>query len=190
MDNLRPANAAPSLPTTSSVDIITEELSINDLNDLCDATDAAIKGGGGFGWLDLPARDILERYWQGVVAMPRRTLLVARLDGVICGTGQLIGVPQQNEAQRHTMQFTTHFLSPWARGHGLARKLLLEAEKQAVKQGCSVINLDVRETQSAAVSLYESCGYIRYGVHPFYAKIDGKNIQGFHYTKNLDSASA
>lgn len=184
-----PQTETPPLDTQCSIELIKSELSINDLNDLCDATDAAIKSGGGFGWLELPAREILERYWRGVVAMPQRYLLVARLDGVICGTCQLIKPVAQNEAQKHIMQLTTHFVSPWARGHGLARKLLMEAEKLSVKEGCYVVDLDVRETQIAAISLYESHGYTRYGVHPHYAKIKGEIVKGFHYTKLLENDS-
>ncbi|MCK6418752.1 MAG: GNAT family N-acetyltransferase [Alphaproteobacteria bacterium] len=135
----------------------------NDLNDLCDATDAAIVGGGGFGWTHIPSRDILERFWQGVVAMPSRILLVARLDGVICGTCQLIKPTVNNEAQAHAVQLTTNFVAPWARGHGLARQLLREAENVARKEGFSVINLDVRETMIAAIELYETSGFQRFG---------------------------
>lgn len=39
----------------------------SDLEDLCDATDAAIKDGGGFGWVDPPDRAAMERYWKGVL---------------------------------------------------------------------------------------------------------------------------
>ncbi|HEY0522522.1 MAG TPA: hypothetical protein VGD08_03970, partial [Stellaceae bacterium] len=34
-----------------------------DLADLCDATEAAILDGGGFGWLKPPPRPLLEAYW-------------------------------------------------------------------------------------------------------------------------------
>ena len=131
-----------------------EELCANELNDLCDATDAAIQGGGGFGWLDLPARDILERYWQGVIAMPARVLMVARLDNVICGTCQLWKPPVNNEAQKHIVQLTTNFIAPWARGHSLAKKLIEKVEEEALKEGFAVINLDVRETMTEAIALY------------------------------------
>jgi ribosomal protein S18 acetylase RimI-like enzyme len=163
-------------------------LNIGDLNDLCDATDAAIKSGGGFGWLRLPARDILERYWQGVLVMPSRDLFVARMDGVICGTCQLIKPPANNEAQKFAVQLTTNFVAPWARGYGLAKKLIEVAEGSARDDGFSVINLDVRETMEAAINLYESNGFTRIGTHPYYAKVDGKMLRGFYYTKLLDPA--
>lgn len=162
------------------------ELSTADLNDLCDATDAAIEGGGGFGWLELPARDVLERFWQGVITMPARILFVARLDGVICGTCQLIKPPFNNEAQAHAVKLSTNFVTPWARGHGLATMLVEEAEKNAKAEGFEVINLDVRDTMERAINLYETLGFERIGTHPYYAKVDGKTIGGFYYCKILN----
>lgn len=176
------------LPPQVAIDHIKHELELRDLNDLCDATDAAIKAGGGFGWVNLPSREILERYWQGVIVMPNRELFVARLDDVICGTCQLIKPPANNEAQAHAVQLTTHFVTPWGRGHGLARRLLQRAEKQARNDGFTVINLDVRETQEAAIKLYESAGYDHYATHPAYAYVDGRYVSGRFYTKILDEA--
>lgn len=171
-----------------AVDLVTSSLSEADLNDLCDATDAAIKAGGGFGWVALPSRDVLERFWQGVIAMPARLLFVARLDGVVCGTCQLIRPAQNNEAQRHAAQLTGLFVTPWARGRGLSRMLLDRAEAEAQRLGHTVINLDVRESMDAAIKLYESAGYRHIGTHPYYARIDGAFVQGRYYTKNLASS--
>lgn len=162
------------------------ELSTADLNDLCDATDEAIRAGGGFGWVKLPAREILERYWEGVLAMPARMLFLARLDGVVCGTAQLVTPPRNNEAQSFAVTLTTNFVSPWARGHGLARMLMAEAEKKALAESYSVINLDVRETQDAAIKLYESMGYVHFGTHPYYARVDEQVIKGLYFYKVID----
>ena len=176
----RPANAI------ATVEYVTE-LSHADLRDLCDATDEAIKAGGGFGWVALPAREILERYWKGVLAMPVRMLFVARLDGVICGTAQLITPPRNNEAQSFSVTLTTHFIAPWARkGYGLARKMLEIVETRARDEGFSVINLDVRETMETAIRLYENMGYTHFGTHPYYARIEGKAIQGRYYYKVIN----
>lgn len=171
---------------TVTVEYVQEALSQNDLNDLCDATDAAIEGGGGFGWVHVPERTSLERYWQGVVTAPTRWLFVARLDGVICGTTQLILPASNNEAQKHAIQMTTNFVAPWARGHGLAKKLLECVEETARKEKFSVINLDVRTTMGGAIALYESLGYIRFGEHPLSVSIDGKIISSYYYYKNIN----
>lgn len=177
-------------PQTKALESVTSvekilQFTNGDLNDLCDATDAAIIDGGGFGWTKLPARETLERFWQGVLVMPARILLVARLDGVICGTCQLVKPPVNNEAQAHALQLTTNFVAPWARGHGLAQLLIKQAEKVAKKEGFKVINLDVRETQESAIKLYESQGFLRIGTHPHYAEVDGEIVKGFYYMKEI-----
>lgn len=181
-------NAKPlePLPTVQRI----QEFHPGDLNDLCDATDAAIEGGGGFGWLKTPERDILERYWNGVLAIPSRELFVARLDNMICGTCQLLKPPANNEAQSLAVQLTTNFVTPWARGHGLAKMLIEAAEEYALSDGFSVINLDVRETLTEAMRLYENMGYHRIGEHPAYAKVDGKLLKGYYYCKVIDPTLA
>jgi len=181
-DQIKVKQADPSY----SVEFVQKPLSLGDLNDLCDATDAAIEGGGGFGWVKLPAREIMERYWQGVITIPTRDLFVARLDGVICGTCQLMKRPVNNEAQSFSAKLTTTFVAPWARGYGLAKMLIRAVEDHACKEGIAVINLDIRETMSEAISLYESLGYERIGTHPYYAKVDGKVLKGYYYTRVID----
>ena len=174
-----------SLKPIPSVDIVTESLAVGDLNDLCDATELAIEAGGGFGWVQLPNRNILERFWQGVTAMPARILFVARLDGVICGAAQLVRPPSNNEAQSASVTLTGLFIAPWARGQGLSRRLLDLVEKTALKENYKIINLDLRETQEAAITLYESNGYHLIGTHPHYALIDQKFVAGRYYYKAL-----
>jgi ribosomal protein S18 acetylase RimI-like enzyme len=156
-----------------------------DLADLCDAAEDAIEAGGGFGWLKPPPRHVMESYWQGVLLVPGRELFVARLDGVIAGSAQLVHPPKNNEAQAFAAHLTTSFVAPWARGHGLARALLTAVEQEAIDCGYQVLKLDVRETQAAAIALYESRGYVRWGVDPYYAQVEGKVIRGFYYYKTL-----
>lgn len=162
-----------------------EALKTGDLHDLCDAADDAIKVGGGFGWITPPSRDIMERYWKGVLVVPERILFVARLDGVIAGSAQLVKPARNNEAQAHAASLTTSFVAPWARGHGLARRLTQAVEAEARAAGFRVLNLDVRETQDAAIRLYEDLGFKRWGTHPCYALVDGKRLAGHFYSKDL-----
>ena len=161
------------------------ELCAGELEDLCDATIAAIEAGGGFGWIHVPPRDVLERYWQGVLAMPARRVIAARLDGVICGTCQLVKPPANNEAQAHAVHLTTHFIAPWARGYHLDEMIVHEAETAARDDGFSVINTDVRETLSETIALYERLGFEKIGTHPAYAVVDGEVLKGYHYYKSL-----
>ena len=162
-----------------------ESFTARDLADLCDASENAILEGGGFGWLIPPPRRIMERYWRGVLLVPERELFVGRLAGTIAGSAQLVRPPRNNEAQSFAASTTTHFVAPWARGHGLARMLALAVEDAARDQGFSALNLDVRATQDAAIAAYESLGYVRWGTNPTYAIADGKLIAGYYYTKAL-----
>lgn len=171
-----------------SVEFVGEQLSQNDLNDLCDATDAAIAAGGGFGWVNVPNREMLESYWRGVITAPTRELYVARLDGVICGTTQTVLPPKNNEAQGHIVVLTTNFVAPWARGYGLAKMLLSEVERKSVQDGYAVINLDVREGMTQAIELYESLGYIQFGSHPYSVRAKGETIESRHYYKVINLA--
>jgi ribosomal protein S18 acetylase RimI-like enzyme len=80
---------------------------------------------------------------------------------------------------------TTHFVAPWARGHGLAKAILVAVEEAARKIGAQVLNLDVRESQEAAIQLYQSLGYVHWGTHPHYAKVQGKSVAGLFFYKDL-----
>jgi ribosomal protein S18 acetylase RimI-like enzyme len=162
-----------------------EAISEIDLADLCDATEAAIIDGGGFGWLDPPSRQVLERFWKGVLLIPRRSLFLARLNGTVVGSAQLVRPPRNNEAQFFAAAITTNFIAPFARGHGLARDITVAVERTAREDGFTFLTLDVRETQTAAIQLYESLGFKRWGSNPNYAIVDDEMIAGHYYSKRL-----
>jgi ribosomal protein S18 acetylase RimI-like enzyme len=105
---------------------------------------------------------------------------------VIVGSAQLVRPPRNNEAQAFAATLMHAFVAPYARGFGLARLLTRKVEEGARAIGYQVLNLDVRETQAAAISLYESLGYVRWGEHPAYARVNGRTISGFHYYKLLN----
>jgi ribosomal protein S18 acetylase RimI-like enzyme len=174
----------PDLETHTAVEQLTE-FNAGDLHDLCDAAEAALLDGGGFGWLAPPPRHVMETYWKGVLLVPERELHVAWVDGVIAGSAQLQRPPKNNEAQALTGQLTTFFLAPWARGHGLAQRLVESVERSARVAGLRVLNLDVRQTQERAIQIYEKLGYRRWGTHPHYALVQEHWITGYYFYKDL-----
>jgi ribosomal protein S18 acetylase RimI-like enzyme len=165
---------------------IAQSLSDHDLGDLCEATNAAIIEGGGFGWVGSQDRAVLARHFRGVLLVPDRVLLLARLDGVVVGSAQLVRPPRNNEAQAFAAQLTHAYIAPYARGFGLARRLVGRVEEQAASMGIRVLNLDVRETQAIAIKLFEDLGYVRWGTHPAYARVDGRTVAGHSYYKLLE----
>jgi RimJ/RimL family protein N-acetyltransferase len=166
------------------------DLHDDDLSALCEATNAAILDGGGFGWINPPGQAALERYFRGVMLVPERELFVARADGVITGSAQLVRQPRNNEAQAFAGTIMHAFIAPFARGNGLARLMMERIEERARNLGYKVLNLDVRETQTAAIALYESLHYVRWGVHPEYARVRGQSVRGYFYTKALKKGGA
>ncbi len=157
----------------------------DDMQALCEATDAAILDGGGFGWVSSPGRRRLEQYFRGILLVPERALFVGRLDGTIVGATQLLRPPRNNEAQAMSATLMHSFIAPYARGHGLARIMTEAVEECARALGYQVLNLDVRETQEAAIRLYNSLGYRHWGTHPHYARVGGATVAGFFFTKRL-----
>jgi ribosomal protein S18 acetylase RimI-like enzyme len=156
-----------------------------DIHALAEAAIAAILDGGGFGWIKPPKAALIEQYFRGLLLVPERELIVGRMDGVIYGAAQLHKPSKNNEAQAFAASIMHHFVAPYARGHGLARLILQRAEEHARALGYHVLNLDVRETQDAAIALYEGAGFERWGTHPAYARVKGTVLKGYFYVKSL-----
>ena len=176
-----------ALPTPSS--IYAERIEAfdddADVHALAEAATAAILDGGGFGWVKAPKLASMEQYLRGIPLVPERELIAGRMDGTVYGAAQLQKPSRNNEAQAHAVHLMHHFVAPYARGHGLARIILRKAEERARALGFHVLNLDVRETQKGAISLYESENFIRWGTHPAYARVRGTLIAGHFYYKML-----
>ena len=164
-----------------------ERISDTDLLELCEATNAAIIEGGGFGWLEPQGQDRLMRHFRGVLLVPERELFLARLDGRVVGSAQLVRPPRNNEAQAVGAQLTHAYIAPYARGFGLARKLVRFVEERAAALGHRVLNLDVRETQLVAIQIFEGLGYTRWGTHPAYARVKGRIVQGHFFHRLIEA---
>jgi ribosomal protein S18 acetylase RimI-like enzyme len=172
--------AKPKL-TVDRITSFTEE----DLLALCEATDAAIIDGGGFGWINPPGRQVTESYFRGLLLVPEREIYVGRVDGVIVGSTQLVRPSRNNEAQAMAATITQAFVAPYARRLGLARMMVVRVEERARAMGYQVLNLDVRETHVGAIALYDGLGYLRWGSHPAYARVGGQMIAGVFFYKLL-----
>ena len=170
--------------TKISVDTL-NTISNTDLADLCYNTEQAIKAGGGFGWITVPPRDVLKKYWNGMLLVNTNILIVGRLNGDIAGSMQLSFYPPNNEAQKTITRIQSHFVAPWARGYGLAKAMIDYAIIKSKENNKNSIQLDIRETQTAAIQLFESKGFHRWGENPAYAFVNGNAIKGYYYYRNI-----
>ena len=167
-----------------SVDTI-NNLSKVDLADLCNITEQAISAGGGFGWLRVPTREILNQYWNEITDDKLLSLIVGRLNGVIAGTLQLSYEAPNIESRKNIAQIRRQFVAPWARGYGLAKTMIDFVENKAKEENVKSLQLAVRETQQAAIKLFSSKDYKIWGENPYYAFINGSFVKGIYFYKNL-----
>ena len=174
----------PKEKNNISVDAL-ETITNTDLADLCYNAEQAIKAGGGFGWITVPPREVLKKYWNGMLLVNTNTLIVGRLNGDIAGSLQLSFYPPNNEAQKTIAKIQSHFVAPWARGYGLAKTMIDYAIVKSKENNKQSIQLDIRETQTAAIKLFESKGFIKWGENPAYAFLNGNSIKGYYYYKNI-----
>ena len=116
-----------------SVDTITKLTEV-DLADLCNITEQAISAGGGFGWLRVPTRQVLNQYWQKITDDYLNNLIVGRLNGVIAGTLQLTYEAPNIESRKNIAQIKRQFVAPWARGYGLAKSMIDFSEQKAKEE--------------------------------------------------------
>ena len=157
-----------------------------ELEELTSATMDAIQEGIGFGWIAKPPKNKITEYWKGVLLVPNRWLFLGKYKGVISGSIQVVTLTSSNEAAIFRVFIDTHFVATWARGHGLAKLLLETAQDECRKKNYSHVILDVRETQSRAINLYEQLGFKLWGKLPAYHKLsDGKMVSGNFYYKKL-----
>ena len=156
-----------------------------DLADLCNITEQAISAGGGFGWLRVPTREILNGYWKKITDDNLNNLIVGRLNGIIAGTLQLSYEAPNIESRKNIAQIKRHFVVPWARGYGLAKSMIDFSEQKAKEENIKSIQLAVRSTQDAAIKLFSNKDYKIWGENPFYAYINGSFIKGIYFYKNL-----
>jgi ribosomal protein S18 acetylase RimI-like enzyme len=166
-----------------------ESFAGNDLAELCDLAADAIVDGDGFLWVKVPPARILENYWHGVLLVPERSLFIARLDGRIAGTAQLVRPSVNNESGAFAAQITTLIVAHWARRHGLGRGMMQRLEELGRARGYTTLDLDVRSDRRPAISLFEAHGFARWGVKPRYARVNERYISGYFYSKNLDEST-
>ncbi len=176
------------LEPQTSVEIL-QSLNSIDIEDICDATVDTMKETLGFniGTQSTQAmhREAITSYWEGVLLVPERVLIIGRLDGTIAGALQVVKPSLSNHTSSFACSIDNHFVAPWARGHGLSNMMLAKAEQEAQHNGYKIIRISVRETREAAIKVFEKRGYIKWGTLPKYEFDQGKIVAGHFYYKEL-----
>ena len=116
------------------------------------------------------------------VELGRRVLLAAFADGEVVGTVQVALAMQPNSPHRgEIVQLLVHRS---ARGRGIGRLLMEQAEVEARAAGKTLLVLDTASDE--AVRLYERLGWTKVGVIPDYALYpDGRPCDTTIFWKNV-----
>ncbi len=125
-----------------------------------------VAAGGSVHFMDPVPPGAAEAYWRGALADPGRIVLGGFRDGRLEGTVTLWLDTPPNQPFRG--EIWKLMVARAARGRGVARALMLEAQRLATEHGRTLLNLDTA-IEGGASELYESLGWTRAGVIPDYA---------------------
>jgi len=137
---------------------------------LVDLFVANVNAGASLGYVAPLARGDALRYWlslRGDLHSGARLLLVARVDGRIVGSGQLL-MPQW-PAALHRAELQKLFVTPDLKGRGIGRRLVAELHAAARRQQRSLLILNTRSGEPP-VAFYKKLGYREAGVIPGYIR--------------------
>jgi len=117
--------------------------------------------------------------------MSERFVVGAFADGELVGTAGFVREPGLKE--RHKGRVWGVYLRASHRGSGVGRKMMTLLLELACKiEGLEQINISVAATQTSAVALYRSLGFVPYGLEPRALKVNGRYIDEEHLWMRLD----
>ena len=132
---------------------------------------------------DLPALLALEavsfdvdrlsrRSFRRWIQSDSRAFTVATIDGVLAGYILVIYHAGTRLARLYSLA-----TDPRVRGRGIARRLVAAGEQAASHSGRFIMRLEVGCDNAAAIALYESLGYTRFGIYHDYYEDHGDAIR-------------
>ena len=151
------------------VEIVALSASPGVVSALADTLIETVANGGSVSFMHPLAPDVAATFWTRSLAAAdadERVVLGAYADGELVGTVTLLLDCPPNQPHRGEIAKLMTRLAH--RGRGVARTLMLEAERIAVEHGRTLLTLDTAEDDGAA-GLYEGLGYQRAGLIPDYA---------------------
>ena len=115
-----------------------------------------------------PGDRLSVRQFRHHLGNPRARLRVLAGPGGLLGYHLLLTRAGSRQARLYSL-----VVDPAARGQGLGRRLLADAEAQARAAGCDGLRLEVRQDNAAANALYQRAGYRRWLALPGYYQDGG-----------------
>jgi hypothetical protein len=135
----------------------------SEIEALAEILHACVHGGASVNFVLPFSLDDAKAFWRRVSGS---IVFVARIEGKVVGTVQLVPAKQPN--QPHRADVAKLLVHPKARRQGVARALMTALEERALADGRTLLCLDTN-TGDAAEPLYQSMGYTLLGVVPGYS---------------------
>ena len=151
------------------VDIVTLRPTPEVIAALSDILVETVANGGSVSFMHPLAPDVAAAFWTKSLAAAEaggRVVLGAIEDGELVGTVTLLLDCPPN--QPHRGEIAKMMTRVSRRGRGVARALMLEAERVARERGRTLLTLDTAEEDGAG-PFYERLGFVKAGVIPDYA---------------------
>lgn len=122
---------------------------------------------------------ISRRQFRHLLRRAHAEVIVAEEDGALLGDVVLLFSRGTATARLYSIA-----VLPAARGRGVARALVREAEAVAWRHERAWMRLEIRQDNPASIALFESLGYRRFGSHSSYY---ADAMDAWRYEKALDS---
>lgn len=161
-----------------------------ELHSLIETLEASIIAGYHCKWTDPPPRHFIENYFKGVLLVPEKLLLIARLDGNIVGVCEVTTPPQQKKSSLIAVSVDIFTVAPYALNVGVEQRLLSKMEQTISQLGFPIINVIIDETQKKLFQFYLQNDYQHWATHPYYQKIDGQLVKGLLLYKSFLNTSS
>ena len=142
--------------------------------------------GAALGWQEPPPRDEVEALLREVAdgSAHGDACLVA---GIL--ESRLVGIGYWRRYARAThwphVDIEKVAVAPEMQGHSLGRRLMEELVAAARDANAEVITLDLRADNDRASALYESLGFVRYGVLPRFVAVGADRYDKYFYALDL-----
>jgi RimJ/RimL family protein N-acetyltransferase len=119
---------------------------------------------------------------------PKELVLGAFNDGELVG---VVGLSfEEREKVRHKATLFGTYVRPCFRGQGIGRQLVLAALEYArTRPGLKVVQLTVTEGNGPAETLYENCGFVRFGVEPLAVAVGSEYVSKIHMWCRVDAGA-
>jgi len=98
--------------------------------------------------------ELKNNYWENNIIELNPNVVV------ICLGDQAVACGCFKKYDKNTIEIKRMFVSPVARGMGLAKRILLELELWAHELGYTIAVLETLYKQKEAISLYQNVGYV------------------------------